>query len=62
MRALPAFAFGSMLAASLGAVSCSGVQADPGTDAYMQVAGAQFVRGSIPAGSAPMSAATPRRA
>lgn len=52
MRALPALAFGSMLAASLGAVSCSGVQADQGTDAYMQVPGAQFVRGSIPAGSA----------
>lgn len=34
------------------AVACSGVRADTGSDAYMQVHGARFVRGSMPAGSA----------
>lgn len=52
MRSLAAIAFASVLAAS-GVASCnSGVQADTGTDAYMQVAGAQFVRGPMPSGSA----------
>jgi hypothetical protein len=32
-------------------LSCNGVRSDTGTDAYMQVAGAQFVRGPMPAGS-----------
>jgi len=31
--------------------SCSGVQADTGSDAYMQIPGAQFVRGPMPQGS-----------
>jgi hypothetical protein len=35
-----------------GVASCNGVQPDPGTDAYMQVPGAQFVRGPMPSGSA----------
>jgi hypothetical protein len=35
------------------ALACTnGVQADSGTDAYMQMPGAQFVRGPMPAGSA----------
>jgi hypothetical protein len=52
MRAFPALAFTPILVAS-GVASCSsGVQADRGTDAYMQIVGAQFVRGSMPAGSA----------
>jgi hypothetical protein len=52
MRPLAALAFASMLVAS-GVASCSnGVQADRGTDAYMQIIGAQFVRGPMPAGSA----------
>ncbi len=39
--------------ASAGAASCSsGVRADTGADAYMQLSGAQFVRGPMPAGSA----------
>ena len=33
------------------AIGCSGVRADTGTDAYMQVHGAQFVAGPMPAGS-----------
>ena len=37
--------------AASGSVSCSGVRADTGADAYMQVAGAQFVRGPMPGGS-----------
>ncbi|HEX8792784.1 MAG TPA: hypothetical protein VF765_17685 [Polyangiaceae bacterium] len=47
-------AVGPLLLASVAAVaSCnSGVQADPGTDAYMQVHGAQFIRGAMPDGSA----------
>jgi len=51
MRAVAALAFASMLLAP-GVASCSsGVQADAGTDAYMQVPGAQFIRGPMPAGS-----------
>jgi hypothetical protein len=51
MRAVVALSFASMLVAS-GVASCSnGVQADTGSDAYMQVVGAQFVRGPMPAGS-----------
>lgn len=41
-----------MLLASAGASCSNGVQADTGSDAYMQVVGAQFVRGAMPAGSA----------
>jgi len=52
MRALVTLSFASMLVAS-GVASCSnGVQADTGSDAYMQIPGAQFIRGPMPAGSA----------
>ena len=52
MRALTALGFAGVLAGA-GAASCStGVRADTGADAYMQVPGAQFVRGPMPQGSA----------
>jgi hypothetical protein len=52
MRALVALVFACVLAGS-GLASCSsGVRADAGTDAYMQVPGAQFFRGPMPQGSA----------
>lgn len=51
MRALAALPFASVLVAA-GVASCnSAVRADTGSDAYMQVPGAQFVRGAMPAGS-----------
>ncbi len=31
--------------------SCNGVESDAGADAYMQVSGAEFVRGAMPAGA-----------
>lgn len=54
MRLLAALAFVGIacgLAAS-GASCSSGVQADQGSDAYMQIPGAQFFRGPMPGGSA----------
>jgi len=52
MRAVAALAFASMLLACGVVASCSsGVQADTGSDAYMQIPGAQFIRGPMPAGS-----------
>jgi len=50
MRALCVSAPGVFLLAA--ALSCNGVQADTGTDAYMQISNGQFVRGPMPAGSA----------
>jgi hypothetical protein len=44
---LPALCLGALATAA----SCSGVQADRGVDAYMQIPSAQFVRGPMPAGS-----------
>jgi hypothetical protein len=41
----------SWAAPALLAAACGGVRADAGDDAYMQVPGAQFVRGPMPAGS-----------
>jgi hypothetical protein len=53
MRALTVFAFVVLICALAGSsASCAGVQADAGYDAYMQVPGAQFVRGPMPQGSA----------
>jgi hypothetical protein len=50
MRALARMALAALL---LLVSSCStGVKADAGLDAYMQIAGAQFVRGAMPGGSA----------
>jgi hypothetical protein len=53
MRRIVAPATLTLLAATVSTVaaSCSGVKADTGQDAYMQVPGAQFVRGPMPAGS-----------
>jgi hypothetical protein len=53
MRTLALFAFAVLACALAGSgASCSGVQADTGYDAYMQIPGAQFVRGAMPQGSA----------
>ncbi len=51
-RALAPLVLASAIAASAAASCSNGVQADRGTDAYMQVSGAQFVRGPMPEGSA----------
>jgi hypothetical protein len=52
MRARVVLALGCALAGT-GSASCSsGVPADTGADAYMQLSGARFVRGPMPAGSA----------
>ncbi|HEY3820004.1 MAG TPA: hypothetical protein VGL81_22720 [Polyangiaceae bacterium] len=52
MRALVVLVFACVLAGS-GLASCSsGVRADAGTDAYLQIPGAQFFRGPMPQGSA----------
>ena len=51
MRAVAAHALASTLLASAVASCSSGVKADAGTDAYMQIPGAQFIRGPMPAGS-----------
>jgi hypothetical protein len=48
---LVAFSTLAILVAGAAPASCSGVHADAGADAYMQIPGAQFVRGSMPAGS-----------
>lgn len=49
MRSLFLYAFAILVCGI--AVACSSVRADTGKDAYMQVRGAQFVRGPMPAGS-----------
>ena len=51
MRAL-ALPFLALVVATAATASCSGVQADTGDDAYMQIPGSQFVRGPMPQGSA----------
>jgi hypothetical protein len=51
MRGAAVFPF-AVLAGVLASTSCAGVRADTGSDAYMQLAGAQFVRGAMPSGSA----------
>jgi hypothetical protein len=52
MRPIAALAFASMLVAAAVASCSNGIQADTGSDAYMQIPGAQFVRGPMAAGSA----------
>jgi hypothetical protein len=49
--ALTAIAMACALGGASVASCNGGAQADPGTDAYMQVSGAQFVRGPMPTGS-----------
>lgn len=51
MRALLPLVAACALAGSGSAACGNSVQADTGTDAYMQVGGAQFVRGPMPQGS-----------
>lgn len=46
-----AIGISAVLALAGSGASCSGVQADTGSDAYMQVPGARFVRGPMPQGS-----------
>lgn len=53
MRAVALLPFAALACALAGSsASCTGVQADTGSDAYLQIGGAQFVRGPMPLGSA----------
>jgi len=53
MRGLALGPFAALACALVGSsASCTGVRADTGADAYMQIPGAQFVRGPMPTGSA----------
>jgi hypothetical protein len=53
MRALALLVFAALgCALATSSASCTGVQADTGSDAYMQIGGAQFVPGPMPLGSA----------